>query len=704
MVAKIKRDGIKTLGIIFFAFIVAFMFAGHIDTKESMAKDKKHSLQEGVLSFSSESEYLNAKYNPLLQDFRNPQSGSETVNIQDIMLLRSGGGVSSAAHCMLSESEDTSLKLVQYTGNGNSDVENIRDQDGKVVHKIPNNSLVRLVKTQNALDRYSYAEVIGTHQLDSANAEAIDTAKAKEEFEGYIFTESLIGIENHVIQVVEAQETLQKAVSASNTFWVPKESNDKFLTVDCRAEDPESRPIVFEVYDQTGVLRIGLVAVDPLDAEVFKSIKVRSLDETRVYFQRLAAAAKGNATGGGIIGGTVEGLDDSGSTSGGLINGLDDEGDGESSEEDEELEDDSYDGETGEGSNEYEDDSITLYDGNLEYIICTSQTKLNVRPYDDVSEVLFEANRHERVIPVESFNNDERFTKEVNGEEVAFVKVQFPDRDKRMGWVAESFVSEISRCVSYQQRLGDDQPIICTQNGGVNVRSENLEETLFQADQFEPVAIRSDAEDAAKDFNSGNNTYKMIPVNFLSKDSTEGWIAKDFIKTKKECSYYNQADAGGCCNFPLAQRPTHNYRTGMRQFGARRDKGKRLHAGVDLYSQDGTQIYSVDSGKVRDIYEFYYGTYAIEVTHNNFIVRYGELYPTPSKGVKRNATVRMGQSLGKIKQITQLRVKPMLHFEMYSTKRAGTLSGGGKYKRRSDLKNPTEDLRKWERKKFGTSY
>ena len=46
----------------------------------------------------------------------------------------------------------------------------------------------------------------------------------------------------------------------------------------------------------------------------------------------------------------------------------------------------------------------------------------------------------------------------------------------------------------------------------------------------------------------------------------------------------------------------------------------------------------------------------------------------------------------------------MLHFELFSGKGSGSLSGGGEYKRRWDLLNPTERLRKWEKAKFGSNY
>ncbi|MCO5114651.1 MAG: M23 family metallopeptidase [Bdellovibrionaceae bacterium] len=680
MVVRFKKHGVWALSLSLFTALVSLSW---------------HAYQGEAQFFSLVDE----------PDARHPQA---TVSIQDVSVLKSGAGLVSSSACTLSESDDSPFRVVQYTGSGTSHVENIRDQGGSVLYKMPNFSLVRLVEGRPAAEdnRYSFAEVVGTHQAEVSQRGVIDTSEDSKVYEGYVFNDSLSNIENHVFEVLDSEEKLFNAASAKHTFWMAKESNDRFVIVDCPSSSGKSKLVVFEVYDSSGSKRLGLVAVDPQDASIFRNIKVRTFSETRAYFQS-GGSSGSNANSGGVV---LLGDEDPKSGSGGsVILGQDDEGQSGSSDDEDELEDDDYDANVEESDNEYVIDDVPLYEGNMDYMICTSQTKLNVRPFNDVSTVLFEANPYEAIIPMESFNNDERFTQEVDGTEYTFLKVQFPDRDNAIGWVAESYVSEISRCVSYQQRLGDDQPIVCTASGTVNVRNEDLTDVLFQADQFEPLAIRSDASDIEKEYKSGDDTYTMVPVTFIDRGSEEGWITKEYVKKKKECTPYNtqstaNAASGGCCNFPLATRPTHDYTTGMRRFGANRSKGKRLHAGVDLYSKDRAPVYAVDSGTLRGFYKFYYDVYAIEVTHNNFIIRYGEVLNKMPAGLKVGRPVRMGQNLGWIWKIRQLNVKPMLHFEMYSSKRSGTLSGGGKYKRRSDLKNPTSDMRKWERKKFGTSY
>lgn len=143
--------------------------------------------------------------------------------------------------------------------------------------------------------------------------------------------------------------------------------------------------------------------------------------------------------------------------------------------------------------------------------------------------------------------------------------------------------------------------------------------------------------------------------------------------------------------FPLSVRPAESYREGMRRFGARR-KGGRLHAGCDLYAPVGTPILALDSGKVLNIYEFYLGTFALEVQHPKFIARYGEIKQGLPPGVEKGKPVARGQPIAYVGKLTGLDMS-MLHLELYS----GSANGGlttqtGPYKRRADLIDPTAIL------------
>ena len=156
-----------------------------------------------------------------------------------------------------------------------------------------------------------------------------------------------------------------------------------------------------------------------------------------------------------------------------------------------------------------------------------------------------------------------------------------------------------------------------------------------------------------------------------------------------------------------------------------------MHAGCDLIAPVGTPIYAVADGIFVKYYEFYNQTYAIEINHGSFTVRYGEVQPPyeeandkwgnnappqkQCKGIsneirKDGSHVKRGQLIG---WVGQLRTKAkkgmkngshMLHFEMYANTKNGPLTINNhkhydhvpikSYQRRSDLLNPTDYLDK----------
>jgi hypothetical protein len=150
--------------------------------------------------------------------------------------------------------------------------------------------------------------------------------------------------------------------------------------------------------------------------------------------------------------------------------------------------------------------------------------------------------------------------------------------------------------------------------------------------------------------------------------------------------------------FPLAVLPKQSWHSGGCNFGAPR--GARLHAGCDLKEPKGTQIYAIADGiLVQPPYHFYEGTHALEVQHGPYLVRYGEILAHSYTGGK---TVKKGEPICKIGMLNSKNHKQMLHFEMYSNGASRrSLSGGGPYKRRSDLMNPTKLLDEWAKKLTG---
>ncbi len=146
--------------------------------------------------------------------------------------------------------------------------------------------------------------------------------------------------------------------------------------------------------------------------------------------------------------------------------------------------------------------------------------------------------------------------------------------------------------------------------------------------------------------------------------------------------------------FPQRTRPAQDYKSGAREFGARRSGGKRKHAGCDLKAPKGTEILAMADGKViRGPYSFYSGTFALEVQHaNGMVVRYGEIDAKVPKGIQVGASVKQGQVIAFVGRLES--GNSMLHLEMYRGDKSGPLSQNNSppFMRRSDLVDPTPYL------------
>ena len=145
---------------------------------------------------------------------------------------------------------------------------------------------------------------------------------------------------------------------------------------------------------------------------------------------------------------------------------------------------------------------------------------------------------------------------------------------------------------------------------------------------------------------------------------------------------------------------------GMRAFGARRSKGKRAHAGVDLYFPDFTDVRAMADGVVtRGPYLFYLKTFAVEIDHGPCLIRYGEIAPEDSPPVQQGDRVERGQKIGRVGILTnedgsRFDVQSMmLHLELYDKTETGRLRRakgtsahdphGIAYHRRRDLIDPS---------------
>jgi len=179
----------------------------------------------------------------------------------------------------------------------------------------------------------------------------------------------------------------------------------------------------------------------------------------------------------------------------------------------------------------------------------------------------------------------------------------------------------------------------------------------------------------------------------LAKKSTPvGTTVRDTpIVTGEEC-------------FPFSKLPTADWTHSPRSFGSNRSGGSRAHAGCDLYASLGTWIHAIADGEViQGPYPFYCETYALEVHHGSFVIRYGEIQKFTT--VKAGEKVKAGQRIAKVGHLVGIKVpSDMLHLEMYKGNVAGPLtqrSGGAKradgaaFQRRSDLLDPTPFLSRW---------
>lgn len=169
------------------------------------------------------------------------------------------------------------------------------------------------------------------------------------------------------------------------------------------------------------------------------------------------------------------------------------------------------------------------------------------------------------------------------------------------------------------------------------------------------------------------------------------------------------ASSGGEFFFPFKQLPSVNWTEGMRAFGSRRSHGARAHAGCDLYFPVGTTIHAITAGTVtRGPYEFYEGTYALEVDHGAFLARYGEIQK--SALVRQGDRVSAGQPIAKVGKLNSI-TNSMLHLELYDKSATGDLTvrnnqtkrtaKGVPFMRRRDLIDPTAKLNVWKNNRPG---
>jgi murein DD-endopeptidase MepM/ murein hydrolase activator NlpD len=262
--------------------------------------------------------------------------------------------------------------------------------------------------------------------------------------------------------------------------------------------------------------------------------------------------------------------------------------------------------------------------------------------------------------------------------------------------------------------------VICIEKKRVRVFNNELNKVIGRIKRHAVVKIFQSFDGENAQFKSVHGKdHKYIQIQ--SEDGLIGWIRENYVQIKSDCPGVikhrgkkrrpasdranrlflgNGLSDPSCCQFPIAVRPHNDFTQGMARFGANRNGGRRKHAASDLYQDLRTPILAVKDGEVlKDLYLFYKKTYALEVIHDGgFVVRYGEITSKrPPIDVSAGASVAKGQTVGYMGKIkTRKKIPPMLHFELFSGERKGSLSGKGKYRRRADLINPSQYLIRWQ--------
>jgi murein DD-endopeptidase MepM/ murein hydrolase activator NlpD len=247
----------------------------------------------------------------------------------------------------------------------------------------------------------------------------------------------------------------------------------------------------------------------------------------------------------------------------------------------------------------------------------------------------------------------------------------------------------------------------------------SIKQSVGRKGKNAPADVRIVKELLNKNISTGVLTsVKVLPVNDVADDALYDAIEKFQGEVMKAATPDGKVDpqgrtwwwlakvlnpnAKGGPFFPLAVLPA-SWTAAERYFGANRrdESGKpRAHGGCDLMCAQGTPVYAVQSGKVQlTPYGFKNGTYALEIDHGDFLIRYGE--------IKKECVLRQGDPVAPGEQIAEVGALGMLHFEMYDKSRFGGLTerneklskkrkDGVSFQRRLDVIDPNPQLTIWK--------
>ncbi len=646
-------------------------------------------------------------------------------------------GLIASSLCRVSTVSEAAFAVVKPAEGGDS--ENFRVRGGKngreleIESKVVTNSLVKFVDGRR-FDNYESVEVTGVHVEPDVRVRG--KVAQRNEF-GYIYDESLAPVSGYTFQITgepaltngSKYSTIHELnTSIVKAFLQPAMMGRRYLVYQCpNAKNHSERDeyLVFDLYLPGQTLSVARVGVGP-DTSLFRHI--------RTYSSEAAAAAiiaEGTALLSDAAKNAIKSMADYAMQMYRKASGEEEVPAEEVVSEEDVEADDGIDYSQSDASDELADsareDDVPVIFGQHEFRVCINSGPYRVRGLNaegqiDTDNVLFEVPRFAIANPVQSFDGPSEKRQTVQGREMDFTLVKFPEvqGDHNIGWVSTEYVMPASHCATYQRSLGSSQPLVCIRSGDLKVYDVNSKGEFkskdFRAAQFEEVAYRTDIDAETRTQIVDGKEVQYAPVVFLNQNNKIGWVAKKFIKTKGSCEPYKtagtpepgeepEAPKVEGALFPSPGRPTASYikggpGAGKKYFGALRDG--RLHAAVDLFRPFKDKVQAVMDGTVLlGPYAFYLGTYALEVKHSDGkVIRYGEV--TGRLLSKKN--VKKGDVITTVARNTSAKRSSMLHFEMYKGTKTGTLSGGGKYQRRSDLMDPTEPLRKWEKARFGKSW
>jgi murein DD-endopeptidase MepM/ murein hydrolase activator NlpD len=150
-------------------------------------------------------------------------------------------------------------------------------------------------------------------------------------------------------------------------------------------------------------------------------------------------------------------------------------------------------------------------------------------------------------------------------------------------------------------------------------------------------------------------------------------------------------------------------------FNSNRAKGKRKHAGRDLYTLPETPVVAICKGEVLEVKSFYAQTDQVTILHETndgrkFIIRYGELAPN-SITVKKGDIVTQKQQIGVTGFLVGITVISgetvyMIHFEHYTGEKGYDLTtplstNDEPFMRRTDLVDSITILQEGYKNTFG---